>query len=65
MVQSTISLGGSTKTTPMTTIQAIAIALIAGAARPRFQGARSEVTNSPRRRRRFLKLSQMGTPYAS
>ena len=64
MVQKTSWLGGSMKMIVMSTTQMIATPLMNGANRPRLQGARERVIDSPRPVSRFRKLSQIGITYA-
>src|SRR5262245_8840575 len=48
----------------ITSTHTIAMALMAGPARPRLHGAVARVVYSPRRRRRLRQLSQTGITYA-
>jgi hypothetical protein len=62
MVQRTSSFGGRLKTIEMNATQTIATALTTGDQPLRLQGAVAGLANSPRLRRRFRKLSQIGIP---
>src|SRR2546425_10074462 len=60
IVHSTSSLGGSAKTTLITSTQRMATALMAPPKRPRLHGAVARVAYSPLLRRRFRQFSHIG-----